>query len=155
MSAPPFFSEALRLAEAGPGLWRGEADPAYSNGLAGAFIGQFGGWSAALLLKAALAEAGPGQSARALNVHFFTPVRPGALSVRTRALRKGKSVSFWQAELAQGEDVRAQAVITLGAARAGALAHHFAAFPQASPPETEGLADSRPRLSAKPCKRAG
>ncbi|HRK64710.1 MAG TPA: thioesterase family protein, partial [Terricaulis sp.] len=99
---PPLLSDTLTLSRAEPGLWRGDVDPAYSNGMSGAFIGQFGGWIAAALLKAALGDAPEGQIARSLNAHFFSPVRPGALSVRVRVLRKGKSVSFLQSEVVQG-----------------------------------------------------
>jgi len=141
---PPLLSDTLTLSRAEPGLWRGDVDPAYSNGMSGAFIGQFGGWIAAALLKAALGDAPEGQIARSLNAHFFSPVRPGALSVRVRVLRKGKSVSFWQSELVQGEDVRAQAVITVGAAREDVHAHHFAGRPQAPPPDAAGLAAFSP-----------
>ncbi len=136
---PPLLSDTLTLSRAEPGLWRGEVDPAYSNGMSGAFIGQFGGWIAAALLKAALGEAPEGQIARSLNAHFFSPVRPGALSVRVRALRKGKSVSFLQSEVVQGEDVRAQAIVTVGAGRADTHTHQFAPRPEAPPADTEGL----------------
>lgn len=136
---PPLLSDTLTLSRAEPGLWRGDVDPAYSNGMSGAFIGQFGGWIAAALLKAALGEAPEGQIARSLNAHFFSPVRPGALSVRVRVLRKGKSVSFLQSEVVQGEDVRAQAIVTVGAGRADTHTHQFAPRPEAPPADTEGL----------------
>jgi len=135
----PPLGATLTLAREAPGLWRGEADPAYSNGMTGAFVGQFGGWTAAALLKAALGEAAEGQHARSFTAHFFTPVRPGALSVAVRALRRGKSVSFWQADLVQGEDVRAQAVVTVGAGREDAHAYQFPPHPDAPPADAESL----------------
>lgn len=144
MSAAPHLAETLTLARAEPGVWRGEVDPAYSNGLPGALIGQFGGWVAAALLKAALGEAPEGQHARALTAQFLTPVRPGALSVRVRALRKGRSVSFLQADLMQGEDVRALGVVTVGAGREDSHAHHFGEKPDAPAADDEGLQSFSP-----------
>ena len=140
----PFLSDTLSLTRAGPGLWRGEADPAYSNGLPGAALSQFGGWVAAAMLKAALGEAPEGQHARALSAQFFLPIRPGPLSIGVRALRKGRSISFLQAELSQGEDVRAQAAVTVGAGRQDALAHHFAPMPEVAPSDADGLGDFSP-----------
>lgn len=133
------FSETITLTRAEPGLWHGESDPAYANGMEGVFIGQFGGWVTAALFKAAAGDAPEGQSVRALSAHFFTPVRPGALSVRVRSLRKGKTVSFLQADLMQGESVRAQAVATVGTGREDQYARHFAPRPDAPPADTEGL----------------
>ncbi len=138
MSAPS-FSDTLPLTRADEGVWAGETDPGYSNGASGAFVGQFGGWVSAALLKAALLEAADGQRARSLTAHFLTPVRPGAFRLQVRPLRKGKSVSFLQVELMQGADIRAQATVTIGAEREDQNAHQFVARPDAPPPETEGL----------------
>jgi acyl-CoA thioesterase len=144
MTPAPLFSDMLPLTRAEDGVWAGDADPAYSNGMAGAFVGQFGGWVAAALLKAALLEAGETQHARALTAHFFAPVRPGAVSLRVRPLRRGKSVSFLQVDLIQGADMRAQGTITVGAGREDQQAHQFTRRPDAPPADTPGLPQFSP-----------
>lgn len=130
-----YFADTLKLAPTAPKLWTGDADPLFSNG----DERQFGGWVAAMLLKATLSEAKPTQAPRALVVHFLAAVRVGELSVRLTALREGRSVSYWQAELLQGESVCAHAVITLGEGRADPLARTAGAKPEAVHPDTPGL----------------
>lgn len=139
----PLMSDVLTIARAGDQLWEGEVDPTYSNG-SGAFTGQFGGWTTAVLLKAAMGEAPPEQTPRSLTTHFFSPVRPGALKVRVRPLRAGRSVSFLQAEVVQGQDVRAQAVLTTGAPREDQFAHAFAKMPAAPSADADTLTDFSP-----------
>jgi acyl-CoA thioesterase len=143
MTMPPWFADTISLQRAGD-VWRGDVDPEFANGMEGVLVGQFGGWLAAALLKAAIGEAAEGQHPRSLVVHFLAPVRPGAFEVRMRALRKGRSVSFWQAELVQGEDVRAHATITLGVGRDDPQTRQFSARPDAPPADTEGLAAFSP-----------
>ena len=45
------FADTLHLDPAGDNLWRGEVDPAYKG-----FGSQFGGWTAAALLKGVMVE---------------------------------------------------------------------------------------------------
>ncbi len=47
------FADTIDLRPAGENLWAGEADTDYSHP-----AGQFGGWTAAVLLKAAMNESG-------------------------------------------------------------------------------------------------
>jgi len=130
-----YFADTLKLAPAGPNLWAADADSLFSNGDGR----QFGGWVAAVLLKATLAEAKPTQTPRALVVHFLAAVRSGEFSVRLTAMREGRSVSYWQAELVQGGSVCTHAIITLGEGRADPLARTAGAKPDAVHPDTPGL----------------
>ncbi len=129
------FSDTLSIARAADGVWRGDADPEYSNGTGGNLVGQFGGWTAAGMLKAVLGDAQAGHHARSIVVHFLNAVRPGPLDIRTRCMRQGRSVAFWQAELLQGDDVRAHAVVAVGEVREDQHAHTFAKRPEAPPPD--------------------
>jgi acyl-CoA thioesterase len=133
--AAPLFGDTLTIARARDNCWRGDADPEYSNGAGGNLVGQFGGWIAAALLKSVLGDAQAGQHARSIVVHFTAATRPGPLEIRTRCLRQGRSVAFWQAELFQGEDLRAHAVVTVGEVRDDPHAHTFIQRPDAPPPD--------------------
>lgn len=144
MPSAPLFSDTLNLTRGADNLWRGEADPAYSNGAGGALVGQFGGWTTAVLLKAVLNDAQAGQHARSIVVHFLSAVRPGALAIRTRCMRQGRSVAFWEADLTQGDDVRAHAVVTAGEVRADPHTHTFAKRPEAPGPDAPGLMSFSP-----------
>ena len=89
------LDRSLGVDATGPGEWRANADPAYE-----ATNGQFGGWSAALLLRAPLAEPRASGTPSALTIHFLSTVPPGReLSIRTELRHDGRSLSFWQAEL--------------------------------------------------------
>lgn len=131
----PLFADTLKLTRTAPNLWSGEADTLFSNG----DNRQFGGWVAALLLKAVLGSGKPTQTQRAIVVHFLAAVRPGALAVRVTPMREGRSVSYWQAELLQEESVCVHAVITLGEGRTDPFAVTAGGKPDAVPPDTPGL----------------
>ena len=109
------FSTAVKLVPAGDNLWAGTADPDYAHP-----GGRFGGWTAAALLKAAMAEVGERGDPLSLTVLFTDAVNDGPIFVSTRLLRAGARLQFWRAELSQGEKVRAHAQITFGARRESA-----------------------------------
>lgn len=134
----PCFADTLAIERGEDGLWRGEADRRFSNGADPRLAGQFGGWVAAVLLKAAQAALAPKHRPRALSVHFLNAVRAGPLDVRVAPLRQGRTVSFWQSELSQGE-VRAHAVLTAGVDRPDPHARLYAQPPQAPGPDAAGL----------------
>jgi len=85
------FDESIELAPAGLHEWTSRADPRRES-----TTGMFGGWSAALLLKAVRSDAVDAGSPVSLSVHFLNAVIPGsALTVRTRPL--GESFGFTDA----------------------------------------------------------
>lgn len=103
------LDRSLTAEPTGPGLWQTSADPAYE-----ATNGQFGGWSAALLLRTLLAEPRASGTPSALTVHYLSSVPPGqALSLHTTLRRDGRSLSFWQAELRANGQPETLALATL------------------------------------------
>ena len=92
---------SLALESAGEGQWRAVADPTRE-----ANTGMFGGWTAALLLKAVLDDPRSEGSASAITVGYVNRVPPGrALTLRSQRLGGGKSLSHWRCELsADGSD---------------------------------------------------
>ncbi|WP_067898154.1 acyl-CoA thioesterase [Nocardia vaccinii] len=94
----------------------------------------YGGYLAALLLRAAQAECGQDQRPLSLTVHFISAVRPGPAEVQTRAVSAGRSSSTVTATLSQGGSCRAFAVVAFGRDRGGPLLDEHS-MPVGDPPE--------------------
>ena len=89
------FDETSRLRSDGNHVWVGLADPRQE-----ATVGMFGGWTAALLLRAVLSDATGQGSASTLTVHFIKAIMPGSeIKIRTQNIGGGRSLSIWQAEV--------------------------------------------------------
>lgn len=108
------FDEAVALHALEGDRWRGHADRRHES-----ISGMFGGWTAAICLRAVLSSAGAGGSSAtpaALTVHFVDRITPGedVVLVVTR-LGGGRSLAHWRAELtpADGGRVLAHAMVTL------------------------------------------
>ena len=127
------FDESLALAAAGPQEWTARADPRRV-----ANTGMYGGWTAALLLKAVLADALDAGSPVSLSVHFLSPVLAGsALTLRTRPLGASRALSTWQAELlVEGGSGPAAVATVVLAKRRETLGFTDAVMPEAPPPGT-------------------
>jgi hypothetical protein len=86
---------SLALAPVGEGVWRARADPARE-----ANTGMFGGWTAALLAKAVLADPRASGSLSAITVNYINRVPPGSALTLSNALLGGsKSLTHWRCEL--------------------------------------------------------
>jgi acyl-CoA thioesterase len=93
--APGGLELALKLSRSGDEIWAAFADPGYE-----AMNGMFGGWTAAVALRAVCDEADGEAAPSALTVSFVGKVEPSStVLIRTRRVGGGRSVSFWQAEL--------------------------------------------------------
>jgi len=108
------FSDTIALRPATENLWAGDADTDYSHP-----AGQFGGWTAAALLKAVMMEPGERGLPLSMTVLFPDAVGAGPIEIRTRPLRAGARLQFWRAELAQRDKICAHAQVTFGARREG------------------------------------
>lgn len=106
------LDESLALQSSGVGAWRAYADPRRE-----AFGTTYGGWIAAILLKAVLDDSRAEGMPSALTVHFLMQVPPGSqLRLRAQSLGAGRSLSFWQSELSVGDagTPAALAMVVLG-----------------------------------------
>lgn len=132
------LADSLIISHAAPNRWSAIADPAFEAG-----NGMFGGWTAALMLKAVLGEAEAEGSASAITVNFVNRVAPGSvIELRTRKLGGGRSVSHWSCELfGENDQLLALATIVL-ANRRESLSWCEEEMPQIPAPET--LEPSRP-----------
>jgi acyl-CoA thioesterase len=125
------FSSSIVLKPAGENLWAGEADPLYGH-LGGA--GRFGGWTAAMLLRAAMLEPGERGEPLSLTVLFTDAIGDGPIEISTRLLRAGARLQFWRSEISQRGKLCAHAQATFGMRRE-TLGWTDAVMPDAPPPE--------------------
>lgn len=127
------LDDSLALQSAGEGAWRAQADPARE-----ANTGMFGGWTAALLAKAALSDTRASGSLSAITVNYINRVPPGsALTLRSEPLGGGKSMTHWRCELFVDGAVGVAAVAHIVLAnRRESDRHTEGAMPDAPPPDT-------------------
>jgi acyl-CoA thioesterase len=102
---------SLALRVTGEGEFHGFADPTRE-----ANTGMFGGWTAALLLKAVLEDSRAEGDASAICVNYISRVVPGSdLILRTQPLGGSRSLTHWRSDLfvAGNENVAATASVIL------------------------------------------
>jgi acyl-CoA thioesterase len=103
------LESALALSRSGDGTWIAHADPNYES-----MNGMFGGWTAAVALRA-ICDGVDGEAVpSALTVNFVGKVEPGSdLLIKTRGVGGGRSVSYWQSELTADDVTLAVASVVL------------------------------------------
>jgi acyl-CoA thioesterase len=106
------FADSIELSPAGPNLWAGKIDSDYRG-----FGSQFGGWTGAALLRAAVLEPGERGLPLSLSVLFIEAIAEGGFEISTRLLRSGARLQFWRSELVQAGKVCAHAQATFGVRR--------------------------------------
>lgn len=116
------------LERLGPDKLSGRTGTAYSN-----FNGTFGGYTAAVLLRAVLDDPRRQGVPVALTVNYCAAMADGAFEVSARERRTGRSTQHWSVELTQGETVVATATVVCGHRRA-VWSHHPAEPPHMPPP---------------------
>lgn len=127
------LDESIALTAMAPHEWTGLADPRREAG-----TGMFGGWTAAMLLKAVLSDAVDQGSASSLSVNFVKAVPPGSdVTLRTRLVGGSRALSTWQAELtvAGAEGAATVATVVLAKRRESAGFTDLT-MPDAPPPDT-------------------
>jgi acyl-CoA thioesterase len=120
---------ATSLTAAGPDRWTGHTSRDYW-----AFIGPFGGATAATLLRAALDHPDRIGDPVALTVNYCAPIEDGPLHITARAAKTNRSTQHWTMELSQREgDILATATAVFAKRRPG-FAHAVARMPDVPPP---------------------
>lgn len=132
------FDDSIDLKCAGANTWTGEVDPNYRG-----FGSQFGGWTAAALLKAIMIEPEAKGAPLSQSVLFIEAINEGSFEISTRVIRSGARLQFWRSELHQNDKVCAHAQVTMGVRRE-TTRFTDAIMPVAPPPETEGLGEWTP-----------
>lgn len=130
------LDESLALTDEGEGRWRGRTSPGYGNA-----VGPFGGWIAALLMRAILNQ-GPQGEPLSLTVTFLGGCKDGELTGSTRLLRRSRTNEHWTAEFSDSENLVAHAVASFG------LRRPTVALGDLPPPEPAPPADTVPARPA-------
>jgi acyl-CoA thioesterase len=124
------FDEATRVF-AGDSRWRGRTSPDYY-----AFVGPFGGFTAATILRALIEHPQRTGDPLALTVNYCAPIAEGEFDLDVRLIKANRSSQHWCVELSQGgADVAALATAVF-AERRPSWSHQPAQMPDAKPFET-------------------
>ncbi|MEQ1503745.1 MAG: thioesterase family protein [Myxococcota bacterium] len=121
------FSDATAVRPGPHGTFEVTVDPDWFQG-----PGQYGGASAAMLLRAMQASA-PDRPPRSLSVQFCAPVPAGDHRIVVQLERAGSGTTFLSARLVADERVVVHAMATLGVDRSTELDHDVVPPPDAPP----------------------
>ena len=134
------LEEAITLTPVGAGRWAAFADPRYES-----ISGMFGGWTAAVVLRAVMANAAEDAAPAAMTTNFVGRIDPGSdVLVHVLAVGGGRSIQHWRAEVVGAQDgssTLAHAMLVTSVRRPTA-GHTQPAMPEC--PEPEELAEFNP-----------
>jgi acyl-CoA thioesterase len=121
------FDDATRV-DAGDSRWQGQTSDDYW-----AFVGPFGGATAATILRALIDHPERSGDPLSLTVNFCAPIASGALDLDVRLVKANRSTQHWCVELTQGGADVATLATAVFAERRPSWSHQQAQFPQAKP----------------------
>lgn len=91
------FDDALALRPVAAGHWLAFAAPRYE-----ARTGMFGGWTAAVLLRAVMLQTDPQFTPSALTLNYIQKIEPGRdVFIRVNYIGGSRSIQHWQADVLQ------------------------------------------------------
>jgi acyl-CoA thioesterase len=129
-TTPHLFDDATRVA-AGDSRWSGHTSDDYW-----AFVGPFGGVTAATMLRAIMEHPQREGDPLAVTVNFCAPIAQGPFDLDVRLIKANRSTQHWSVELSQGGADVATFATAVFAVRRPSWSHQPAQFPQAPPFET-------------------
>ncbi len=121
------FDDATRVS-AGDSRWRGQTSDDYW-----AFVGPFGGATAATILRALIDHPQRNGDPLALTVNFCAPIAQGAFDLDVRLVKANRSTQHWSVELSQDGAEVATFATAVFAERRASWSHQLAQFPKAKP----------------------
>jgi acyl-CoA thioesterase len=124
---PHLFDDATKVS-AGDSRWQGHTSQDYW-----AFVGPFGGATAATILRALIDHPQRSGDPLSLTVNFCAPVAQGAFDLDVRLVKANRSSQHWCVELSQGGGDVAALATAVFAERRPSWSHQPAEFPQAKP----------------------
>ena len=125
--ASHLFDDATRVT-AGDSRWQGHTSPDYW-----AFVGPFGGATAATILRALIEHPLASGDPLALTVNYCAPIAEGAFDLDVRLVKANRSSQHWSVELRQGNGDVATLATAVFAERRPSWSHQQAAMPMATP----------------------
>src|SRR6266446_8977503 len=123
------FDDATRVT-AGDSRWQGRTSPDYW-----AFVGPFGGATAATILRALIEHPQASGDPLSLTVHYCAPIAEGAFDLDVRLVKANRSSQHWCVERTQGGAEVATLATAVFAERRPSWSHQPAEFPKSPPPE--------------------
>jgi acyl-CoA thioesterase len=120
------FDEATRIT-AGDSHWQGRTSDDYW-----AFVGPFGGATAATILRALIEHPERAGDPLALTVNFCAPIAQGAFDLDLRLVKANRSTQHWSVEMTQGGSEVATLATAVFAERRPSWSHQPAEFPHAT-----------------------
>src|SRR6266702_6150997 len=124
---PHLFDDATRIT-AGDSRWQGRTSPDYW-----AFVGPFGGATAATILRALIDHPQRAGDPLSLTVNYCAPVAEGVFDLDVRLVKANRSSQHWCVEMTQGGGDVATLATAVFAERRPSWSHQQAAFPGATP----------------------
>ena len=121
------FDEATAVT-AGDSHWQGRTSPDYW-----AFVGPFGGATAATILSALIDHPQRSGDPLALTVNYCAPIAEGAFDLDVRLVKANRSSQHWCVEITQAGGEVATLATAVFAERRPSWSHQQAAFPGAKP----------------------
>ena len=121
------FDDATRVT-AGDSRWQGRTSPDYW-----AFVGPFGGITAATILRALIEHPDRSGDPLALTVNYCAPIAEGGFDLDVRLVKANRSTQHWCVELTQGGGEVATLATAVFAERRPSWSHQQAQFPPAKP----------------------
>ena len=121
------FDEATRVV-AGDSRWQGHTSPDYY-----AFVGPFGGCTAATILRALIEHPQRAGDPLALTVNYCAPIAEGEFDLDVRLVKANRSSQHWCVELSQGGGEVASLATAVFAERRPSWSHQAASMPDAKP----------------------
>ncbi|MFZ2157758.1 MAG: thioesterase family protein [Bradyrhizobium sp.] len=121
------FDEATRVT-AGDSRWQGQTSEDYW-----AFVGPFGGATAATILRALMEHPERAGTPLAMTVNYCAPIEQGEFDLDVRLVKANRSSQHWCVELTQGGGEVATLATAVFAERRPSWTHQPAPFPQGLP----------------------
>lgn len=121
------FDDATRVM-AGDSRWQGRTSPDYW-----AFVGPFGGATAATILRALIEHPQRSGDPLALTVNYCAPIAEGPFDLDVRLVKANRSSQHWSVEMTQGNGDVATLATAVFAERRPSWSHQPARFPDARP----------------------
>jgi acyl-CoA thioesterase len=125
--AAHLFDDATRVA-AGDSRWSGHTSDDYW-----AFVGPFGGVTAATMLRAIMEHPQREGDPLAVTINFCAPIVQGPFDLDFRLIKANRSTQHWSVELTQGGGEAATFATAVFAVRRPSWSHQPASFPHAPP----------------------
>jgi acyl-CoA thioesterase len=126
---PHLFDDATQVT-AGDSRWQGKTSEDYW-----AFVGPFGGATAATILRALIDHPQRAGDPLSLTVNFCAPIAQGAFDLDVRLVKANRSTQHWCVEMTQGSGEVATLATAVFAERRPSWSHPQAPFPASRPYE--------------------